>query len=311
MAVQHDEDPEFGEVTLDMLTPSWRIYQLRKGHRFSNDDKLCAWMAAEIRPNAMRILDIGSGIGSVGLSLLWRLSSEAHLTMVEAQKVSVRLARRSLAENGLETRVRSIEMDLRCFRAEEKYDLITGSPPYFAAEDSVLSSHSQKAHCRIELRGGLDEYCEAASRCLADDGVFVFVMAAADQRCWTSPERHGLFVAKRIDFLFKDDGRKPHVCVVACGKSKAGEIERWTMILRDADGKRTLDYRAWQEYMQLPPGTATLGEIKNILRRLLEIDDDDGLSALQSAVDDAEALGLRDTKGSDELRAAKRHLSRS
>ena len=84
------------------------------------------------------------------------------------------------------------------------------------------------------------------------------------------------------------------------------------MILRDANGNRTLEYRAWQEYMQLPPGTASIHEIKAILCRLRLLhdgdDDDDDLSALQSAVDVAENLGLRDTKGSDELREAKRRL---
>lgn len=83
------------------------------------------------------------------------------------------------------------------------------------------------------------------------------------------------------------------------------------MILRDANGNRTLEYRAWQEYMQLPPGTASIHEIKAILcrlRLLLDGDDDEDLSALQSAVDVAENFGLRDTKGSDELREAKRRL---
>ena len=38
------------ETTLDRLTGGWRIYQLRRGHRFSTDDVLTAWTALGALP---------------------------------------------------------------------------------------------------------------------------------------------------------------------------------------------------------------------------------------------------------------------
>src|ERR671919_2211189 len=90
-------------TTLDLLAGDWRIFQLRHGYRFSTDDLLTAWAAVQVKPEARRLLDLGAGIGSVGLLALWKLSAEAHLTMVEVQVVSHTLACRTVLYNGLAT----------------------------------------------------------------------------------------------------------------------------------------------------------------------------------------------------------------
>ncbi len=59
--------------TLDALSGHFRIYQLRDGHRFSTDDVLTAWYGTSWAPSAHRVLDLGSGIGSVGMIAAWRL----------------------------------------------------------------------------------------------------------------------------------------------------------------------------------------------------------------------------------------------
>ena len=125
------------ECVWDALTPDWAIAQLKEGHRFSNDDAFCGFFAAESAPNARRLLDLGSGVGSVGLITLWRSSPEATLTCVEAQSLSHDLCRRTIARNELDARVELILEDLRHFDGHHKYDLVTGSPPYFAPEDGV------------------------------------------------------------------------------------------------------------------------------------------------------------------------------
>ena len=71
------------ELSLDKLTGEWSIYQLKRGHRFSSDDLLTAWMATEVAPDAMLQLDLGAGIGSVGLLSLARRPANSRLVMVE------------------------------------------------------------------------------------------------------------------------------------------------------------------------------------------------------------------------------------
>ena len=101
------------EETLDLLAGEWRVFQLRRGHRFSSDDLLTAWTAIRACPEARRLLDLGSGIGSVGLVTLWGMAPEATLRTVEVQEVSARLAQRTVLLNGLSDRVEVVQGDLR------------------------------------------------------------------------------------------------------------------------------------------------------------------------------------------------------
>src|SRR5579863_1242745 len=70
--------------TLDAISGHFRIYQLANGHRFSTDDILTAWYGTAWCPSARTALDLGSGIGSVGMVAAWRLPGARWVT-VEAQ----------------------------------------------------------------------------------------------------------------------------------------------------------------------------------------------------------------------------------
>jgi len=169
------------EITIDGLTRDWKIAQRKRGHRHSTDDLLTGWYAAEKAPGARRILDLGSGIGSVGLLALWR-SPGATLTAIEAQEISYALLERNVAMNELASRVRTIHGDLRAIRlSKESFDLVTGSPPYFDVKDGIVPADSQKAHARFELRGDVRDYCRAARDAMAPDARFVF--------CFPTPQR--------------------------------------------------------------------------------------------------------------------------
>ncbi len=165
----HDADE-----TVDGLTRDWKIIQRRRGHRHSTDDLLTGWYATEQVPAPTRVLDLGTGIGSVGMLVLWRAPA-ATLVAIEAQDISFALLERNLALNRLETRVRAIHGDLRTVDlGGERFDLVTGSPPYFDVSAGIVPADSQKAHARFELRGDIRDYAAAARRALAATGRFVF-----------------------------------------------------------------------------------------------------------------------------------------
>ena len=161
------------ERTIDALTGGWTIAQRRKGHRHSTDDLLTGWYAIEVVPAPSRILDLGAGIGSVGLIALWR-SPTATLTAIEAQDISFALLTDNLERNRLTERVRAIHGDLREVRLDAPFDLVTGSPPYWDVSQGVVPADSQKAHARFELRGDVRDYALAARAALAAGGRFVF-----------------------------------------------------------------------------------------------------------------------------------------
>lgn len=179
-----DLQPGPGE-DLCFLSGDFRLFQRQDGHRWSLDDLVTAWFAAQLvvtTPN--EFLDLGCGIGSVLMMTAWRFP-EAKGMGIEAQAMSAQLARKSLTYNGLKERVELIEGDFR--QAEralqnKSFSLITGTPPYFDPTAAVQSEKPQCAPCRFEHRGGVEAYCEVAARHLALGGVFVMVAPTPQAR---------------------------------------------------------------------------------------------------------------------------------
>ena len=244
------------DETLDRLVGDWKILQLRRGHRFSTDDLVCAWRASVVAPDAVRLLDIGSGIGSVGLSVLHRARPEAYLTTVEAQEVSIGLARRTVELNGLKQRVTLHHGDLRdpeVLPPDARFDLITGSPPYIPPDKGVASPIPQRAYARLEFRGSVFDYCEAAARWLAPGGRFCFVMAARDERTEAAPVAAGLKVVERWDYVFARSA-DPLICTCVCMRADEAPGERTTgrLVIRGPDGAWTEDYMAFRREMGSP-----------------------------------------------------------
>ena len=91
----------------------WLIAQRKGGHRHSIDDVLTAWYALQVSPPVTAHLDLGTGIGTVGLLTLWGMGPPARLTCVEAQEISYRLLQSNLDLNGIRGRVDCSLGDLR------------------------------------------------------------------------------------------------------------------------------------------------------------------------------------------------------
>ena len=236
------------EETLDRLAGGWRILQLRRGHRFSTDDLLCAWVGAWAQPGALRLLDLGAGIGSVGLLCLWRMEPQARLVMVEVQRISHELALRTVALNGLQERVQARLGDLRdssMVPERGTYDLVTCSPPYIPKGRGVISPVPQRAGARVELRGDVFDYLVAARRALAPGGRIALVFAAADPRPGSAIEQVGLVLCRRQPVRFRA-GRSDALALYVCAHPDDGPVQTRcdpVLVLRDEQGRWTERYR--------------------------------------------------------------------
>ncbi len=226
------------DESLDQLTQDWWVFQLKKGHRFSTDDVVTAWTAGHARPEAKRLIDIGAGIGSVGLMTLHFMQPDATSVFVEAQEISHHLCRKSIALNGMKERVELRLGDLRdphVVPEQGQFDLVTGSPPYTPVDKGVVSPHPQRAACRMELRGSVFDYCRAASRLMKPDGTFVFVHAASDPRPELAIQDAGLVLNQRREVLFRD-GRPPTISIFKCSFS-GNRRDAEPFVMRTADGE--------------------------------------------------------------------------
>lgn len=225
--------------TLDVLCGHFRIFQLRQGHRYSTDDLLVAWYGTSWCPTVSRLLDLGSGIGTVAMVAAWRLPA-ARVVTIEAQSESVHLARKSARWNGLDARFDIREGDFRdpaVFADDDApYDLVLGSPPYFPPGSGVEGDHPQKIACRFELRGTIADYCLTAAARLAPGGLFacVFPVNPPEQarRVDEAARQAGLVVVRRRPIVLRE-GEPPLLGVFA--------------MMRQADLPETMHGQTWEE----------------------------------------------------------------
>jgi len=255
------------------LAGHWRILQRRDGHRFSLDDLVTAEMAARLHaaegaPGAgARFLDLGCGIGTVLLFLAWRFP-EAEVTGIEAQTLSAGLARRSIAWNGVTERCSVLDGDLRDLSGRgtphrneallpdgARFELITGTPPYFARGEGTESDRVQRAPCRFEHRGGLADYCVAAAGRLADTGAFV-ACAAAGQFAEVEPAAAAAGLAvERWREIIPRAGKSPLLATFSLRPAArvARRIDEPALTVRDVAGQWTREFLRVRAAMGMPP----------------------------------------------------------
>jgi tRNA1(Val) A37 N6-methylase TrmN6 len=243
-------DPLLGPLTDDRLTRDVRVYQRAKGHRFSSDDVVTAYVAYAAAPRARRVCDMGCGLGSVLLQLAWKMP-EAELFGVEAQATSFELLQRNVARSGFSGRVRVVHGDLRepltgC-DPSERFDLVTGTPPYFPAHAALDADDEQRARARVEYLGGIEDYIQAGARLLAEPGTLVVCGdARADERAHGAAQTAGLQVRERCDVVPR--AGRPALFSVWVLRVEPGPLRVWSMTLRDSQGEPSADAARLREF---------------------------------------------------------------
>jgi tRNA1Val (adenine37-N6)-methyltransferase len=250
------------DETLDAISGHFRIFQLRKGHRFSTDDVLTAWYGTTWAPSAGAVLDLGSGIGSVGMTAAWRLRG-ARVVTIEAQEESVRLARKSAAYNGLLGRYEIRHGDFRDERvldAGERFDLVLGSPPYFPPGTGIEGDHPQKIACRFEMRGDIRDYCVVAALHLAAAGVFACVFPEEQrERVERAARDASMSIVRRRPVVFRQ-GEPPLITLFLLMRGddlpEAFRDQTWVeppLVIRTSRGSIHPEYAAVKLAVGFPP----------------------------------------------------------
>jgi tRNA1(Val) A37 N6-methylase TrmN6 len=149
------------EQTTDdaFLGGALRILQPRQGYRAGLDALL---LAASVG-RAGRILDVGAGVGVVGIVVAHRLPG-AEVVLLERDPLLAGLARDNIARNGLAPRVRVIEADLgqrlgalaELGLARESFDDVVANPPYHTLGRCTIGRDTGSAH--VMASGDLEHW---------------------------------------------------------------------------------------------------------------------------------------------------------
>ena len=151
-----------------------RLLQPRRGYRVAVDAVLLA-AAVDAAANA-RILDLGAGVGAVGLCIASRVP-DCQIVGIELQPELAALAERNAALNGVSERVRTIVHDLAqpLPSGLGPFDHVATNPPYLAAAVADPSPDASKALATVESSAALARWLEVATAALKPAGTLTII----------------------------------------------------------------------------------------------------------------------------------------
>ena len=162
-----------------------RIDELqRNGYRIIQDpDRFCFGMDAVLlsgfaaAQKGDRVLDLGTGTGIIPILMEAKTQAQEFLAL-EIQEESADMARRSVALNGLEEKIRVITGDIKkadqYFQAAS-FDVVTCNPPYMIGQHGLVNPQAPKAIARHEVLCTLEDVVKQAAHLLKPAGSLYLV----------------------------------------------------------------------------------------------------------------------------------------
>ncbi len=154
------------------------LVQPKRGHRVGTDAALLVAAAGAARQG--RIVDVGAGVGAVGLALA-KSSALASVDLVEIDPELAELAESNATRNGLRVRTRVLRLDVLDPRERREAGLVESAncvvtnPPFFDAAAVRASPDKGRARAHVLLRAGLVDWIEASLAMLAPGGRFLMI----------------------------------------------------------------------------------------------------------------------------------------
>jgi tRNA1(Val) A37 N6-methylase TrmN6 len=155
-----------------------KLLQPASGHRAGHD----AILLAAAAPSSQHAIDLGAGVGTVGLALLARQAAE-RVTLVEIDPELAALARENAKRNGFGERAEIIAADAGKLArrggpeqpAAASADLVLINPPFNDPSRRNVSPDPARRRAHTAGEADLDLWIGAAERLLAPNGRLVLI----------------------------------------------------------------------------------------------------------------------------------------
>ena len=227
------------------------IRQPGRGHRAGSDAILLA--AAAPAEGVDRIVDLGAGVGAVGLAILQRLRG-ASADLVERDAALAALAEENAMRNGLQAQTRIHSLDFMQARDRRNAglrdgaaDLVVTNPPFFEAANVRASPNARKASAHVFAGGppvspgktALEAWIIACLALLCGGGRFIMIHRAGRAR-WDSRRIRAAAGLGMRSCPFTRTQAPAHRILVAGVKGARGPISlRAALTLHDRSGAFT------------------------------------------------------------------------
>jgi len=188
----------------------------KAGYRVNVDAVHLAEFASPNR-RVRRAVDLGAGVGAVGLFLLDRDRVE-HVTFVEIDATLATFAARNVEDNGWAHRASVVQGDVASFT--EQVDLVVCNPPYVAPG----RGRSPAPSLARAKRGPLTVFLDAARRCAGRRARVCFVYPAIESTTLMTELRKRGLEPKRLRFVHARASQPARVVLVEACAAKPGGL---------------------------------------------------------------------------------------
>jgi tRNA1(Val) A37 N6-methylase TrmN6 len=184
---QSDSEPTDGEPTHDaFLGGSLMVSQPSRGYRAGLDAVLLAAAVPARQPDQpLTVLDLGAGVGTVGLCIAARLAM-AQVTLLETQPELVQLAACNIARNGLAARIRVIAANVHDSAERlqsqgllpDAFDHVVCNPPFDVEGHGRAPPNALKARSHAMPAGELEQWARVLARYCRPSGMVTMIHRA-------------------------------------------------------------------------------------------------------------------------------------
>jgi tRNA1Val (adenine37-N6)-methyltransferase len=192
--------------------------QPERGYRYSVDPFLLAGWCTPRRGE--RILDLGAGVGVIGL-LLARRCPTVRVIGIELNGALARHAEANARANALDTRFLMVRGDLReapRFLPPEHFHRVVANPPFRRPGSGAAPPDPGRAGARLESTFSLSDLARTASALLRSSGVLDVVhLPERLPELWLALAASGL-EPKLLRLVAPFDNAAPRLCLVSATK---------------------------------------------------------------------------------------------
>lgn len=190
------------EITLDSIRDI-RLYQYRKGYRFSVDSLLLFNFVTLKRVE--RIADLGAGSGIIGI-LLAKRYKESMVSLFEIQRTLFDLAIKNIEINSLQERVKAFHVDMREISLlypslKSAFDMVVSNPPFRKIRSGRINPDEEKAMARHEITIDLPSIVGASDFLIRPKGRVFLIYHPSRLSEVIGQLKKGGIEAKRLQFI--------------------------------------------------------------------------------------------------------------
>lgn len=165
--------------------------------------------------NGKRLLDIGTGNGTIALMLAQRSDDDSKVDAVEIEKTDALLALDNFNQSPWPHKLQVHHSSIQEFHPDRKYDVIVTNPPYFNNSQSPPDEKRYQARHTIKLSH--NDLTTAATRLMEADGKLSVILPFEEGNQFVTIARSKMLYCSR-QFAFRTRHEK--------------QIERWLLEFR-------------------------------------------------------------------------------